>query len=324
MTGEELYVKEYMDKVEKIINNNLDKPYLRGFSYYLRKCSTRTIHSYMSLVVNFINYCNKNVSEINIDDYNGYLITKDSEKKNYTSSYEITIYSALKKFSAYLYVSGLSSNDYMESVDRPKYKEKRKTTIKRDKSVLTEDEVCTIISQIKENKENKFRERDLFLITLLIYTGMRCAALYKLDIDNIDYENRVLFTVDKGNVDQEFDLNSEMMKMLRDWLEVRNEICPNNEKALFVSKNKSRMTKRGIMDVVQRHCGYNSKGIKISPHKLRATFGTALYEKTGDIQFVCAAMGHKSIQTTGLYIRNQKKSVRKKSASIMSEMLFEK
>ena len=64
----------------------------------------------------------------------------------------------------------------------------------------------------------------------------------------------------------------------------------------------------------------NMQDIKFSPHKLRATYGTQLYDKTRDIYLVQQCMGHSSPKTSELYVRGQKNSSREKAADIMAQI----
>ena len=68
--------------------------------------------------------------------------------------------------------------------------------------------------------------------------------------------------------------------------------------ALFVSSNRSRITVRAVENMVQKYAKIVSPLKKISPHKLRSTYGTALYKATGDIYIVADVLGHKDVNTT--------------------------
>ena len=68
--------------------------------------------------------------------------------------------------------------------------------------------------------------------------------------------------------------------------------------ALFVSSNKGRITVRAVENMVQKYAKIVSPLKKISPHKLRSTYGTQLYKATGDIYIVADVLGHKDVNTT--------------------------
>ena len=94
-----------------------------------------------------------------------------------------------------------------------------------------------------------------------------------------------------------------------------------NELALFISNRGTRMDQRSIDRVVSKYA-QDIEGKHITPHKLRATYGTQLYASTNDLYFVQSCMGHSNPKTTELYIRGQKDSSRKTASDIMSKLTF--
>ena len=79
------------------------------------------------------------------------------------------------------------------------------------------------------------------------------------------------------------------------------------------------MDSTSIYNVVKKY-SKNINGKNITPHKLRATYGTQLYNETGDIYFVQDCMGHSNPKTTELYVRDKKEN-RKKASDIMAKMI---
>ena len=93
------------------------------------------------------------------------------------------------------------------------------------------------------------------------------------------------------------------------------------EDALFISNRKTRMDQSSISDVVKKYSSVID-GKHITPHKLRATYGTQLYAKTGDLYLVQECMGHSNPKTTELYIRGQKNEATQKASDIMTKLIF--
>ena len=111
----------------------------------------------------------------------------------------------------------------------------------------------------------------------------------------------------------------ELVYDIEEWLSIRAKEIKDDEQALFISNRRRRMDQLSISNVVKKY----SKVIEdkhITPHKLRATYGTQLYNETGDIYFVQECMGHSNPKTTELYVRGKKKNM-KKASDIMSKML---
>lgn len=83
-------------------------------------------------------------------------------------------------------------------------------------------------------------------------------------------------------------------------MEERKLIVPQNghENALFLSLQKRRIGVRAVENLVKKYSSLVTNLKKITPHKLRSTYGTALYKETGDIYLVADVLGHKDVNTT--------------------------
>ena len=327
MTGKEIYKDKFKQKTEAIIKNNPDKSYLKGFYNFMGNslsCSTK--FNYIYFVVTFMNSNGKKVEELDFDDYTEFL----SGISTATSSYQIGVYSGLKKFATYLVASRKTDYNPMEHIDRPKFKEEEETKKKREKGYLEKKEIKKYLSTVKNGvgsdraraKQEAWKERDLLIILLFLNTGMRCSALYKLDVESISLEDKVLVVNDKGDKIRQYVLSDELIKCATTWLKNREKLLGDKtERALFISNERTRMCQRSISRVVSKYAA-NIKGKNISPHKLRATYGTQLLEETRDIYFVQKCMGHSNPSTTELYIRGQDNGNEAKASDIMSRITF--
>ncbi len=320
MTGIEVYNNDFEKSAKKRIADNNDKPYLEDFYYFmLSDTSYSASYNYLGCVINFLNNVQlDDISKIKLGNYTKYMSTL----KQKSSSYRIDVYSALKKFSSFLKADGVCNEDYMQSVKRPKFKERQTTRDKREKGYMTKDEIVTFINNVKSsNKENKWKIRDLAIITIFLNTGIRCSALYKLDINNINMKSRSITVLEKGDLSRSVYVSEQTLNYIKDWLSVRKEIVGDNETALFVSDRKRRMTTRTIYNIVKSY-GVVIKEKNITPHKMRGTFITNLYEDTGDLYLAQECAGHADPKTTGLYIRGQKEKASKKAADIIGKMII--
>ena len=328
MNGVEFYSNKLENRINNLIEENeYDMPYLRGFYYYIKDSLTESsAYKYIGHVVRFINDIDKEISDIDIDDYLYYL---GKVNKGKSASYQITVYSALKKFSEYLYISKKNVVNGMEHVKRPKFKESEQTIKKREIGYLDNDEIKTYINTVKKGsgsdkakaRQEKWKERDLAIILIFLTTGIRCSALYKLDISSIDFDKHVLMVTDKGNKVIEYLLDIEVENIIKEWLIKRNELkIDKNDQALFISNMKKRMSVEAISLIVKKY-SVKIEGKHITPHKLRATYGTQLYNETHDIRFVQSCMNHSSPKTTELYIRGNQDIDKKRAAQIVSKFL---
>ena len=92
----------------------------------------------------------------------------------------------------------------------------------------------------------------------------------------------------------------EVRNALLAYLEQREamEALPGSENALFLSMQRKRITARAVENLVNKYARIASPLKKITPHKLRSTYGTMLYQESGDIYLVADVLGHKDVNTT--------------------------
>ena len=320
-------IKKYENKIERLIQNKLiDYPELTGYANYLAGLGALTTnYNYIIQIIRFLEKIKKESKELTLDDYTSYLVSL----RNKTNGYQRCAYFALKRYSEYLIYSGKTSINPMEKVAAPKNIESIETKEKREKAFLTKKEIKKAFTNIESgigNKRSKalqenWKERDNAIMLLFLSTGIRCSALYKLDINNINWEESTVTVIDKGSKIHKYILPSKTMIALTKWIEKRNELSEGIEQdALFISNRRTRLCQSAISDIVKKYTA-NIEGKHITPHKLRATFGTHLYNETKDIKFVQDQMGHSNPKTTELYIRGNQDADRQKASDIMSRFL---
>lgn len=301
-----------------IINNNPDKPYLEAFfNYMLTKNAVTSCHSYLGYVCQFLTYVNKvNPADITLGDYTKYMVSI----KSHTSANRIAVYSALKKFSKFVAAANLGT-DYMQYVDRPKQQESNETIARREIGFLNNGEVGLYLKGIRDeyNYNDLVNRRDYAIVLTLLTTGIRCSALMKLDLSDIDLENGILMVTEKGNIATRKSLPPVTIEAIRKYIKERNSM-ERSTNALFISNWGMRISKESIYHLIAIH-GACIQGKKISPHKFRATYGTISYDKTHDIYYVQQAMGHASPTTTEKYIRGNKDVITAKSATLMAAVM---
>ena len=142
--------------------------------------------------------------------------------------------------------------------------------------------------------------RDNCIITIFLNCALRLSELAMLNIDQVDSD--ILTVIGKGNKERKIYLTPAVKQALGKWLAIRSTLCVDTN-ALFISRNKQRLTTRSIQNVVKKHitaAGINPEGM--STHKLRHTSATLMY-KYGhvDIRSLQQILGHESIATTEIY-----------------------
>ena len=141
-------------------------------------------------------------------------------------------------------------------------------------------------------------------------------SLIGVDINDIDFPNGRLKVRRKGGYEDVVYFGEEVEKALKDYLNERNQIIPmeGHENAFFLSMQNRRITVRSVEKLVKKYASNVTSVKKITPHKLRSTFGTNLYQETGDIYLVADVLGHKDVNTTRKHYAAMKDEHKRKAA----------
>ena len=158
--------------------------------------------------------------------------------------------------------------------------------------------------------------RDLAILTLLLGTGIRVSECVGLDLNDVDFDNQRLKVRRKGGYEDLVYFGEEVADALQDYLKERNRIIPlpGHEEAFFLSMQNRRLTVRSVENLVKKYTSRVTTVKKITPHKLRSTYGTTLYQETGDIYLVADVLGHKDVNTTRKHYAAMKDENRRKAA----------
>ena len=211
--------------------------------------------------------------------------------------------SALRSFYAYYYRHEMIQTNPAVLVDVPKIHQKSIIKLDADEVALLLDHIehCgdTLTGQKRVYWE-KNKERDLAIVTLLLGTGIRVSECVGLDIEDVDFKNNGIKVTRKGGNEMVVYFGEEVEKALKNYLEIRETISPlsGHEHALFYSAQRRRIGVQAIENLVKKYAREVTTTKKITPHKLRSTYGTALYQETGDIYLVADVLGHRDVNTT--------------------------
>jgi len=261
---------------------------------------------------------NKSVSEITLEDlsalqtfdieeYVEFIKLREGSDGKEISNSEVTIkrkMSALRGLFGYLYKNQMIDNNPVVMVDMPKVHEK---AIIR----LDGDEIGDLLNIVDEGSNNmsarqqKFhelnRQRDVALVTLLLGTGMRVSECVGINLNDVDLKNDRIKVIRKGGYEAFIYFGEEVKTALLPYYELRKTDCKASgdiDGPLFLSNQKKRVCVRSVEKLVKKYSELVTTTKKITPHKLRSTYGTALYKETGDIYLVADVLGHKDVNTT--------------------------
>jgi len=203
---------------------------------------------------------------------------------------------------------GNISNNPMELVELPR--------IKKDKNIIrmNSDEIVNILTCIEKGdsqmseRQRKYllrtKKRDLAILTLMLGTGIRVSECVGLDEKDLDFKENSMKIVRKGGGQDVLYYSDEIATVLLDYIETERKLHkPDDDKenALFFSLQGKRISVGAVENLVKKFAKIAVPNKKITPHKLRSTYGTALYRQTGDIRLVADVLGHENVNTTVTY-----------------------
>ena len=146
----------------------------------------------------------------------------------------------------------------------------------------------------------KTKVRDSAILMLFLGTGIRISELVGLNNDDLNFKDNSFVVTRKGGNKTILYFDDDVAAALQRYLDYKEKNYEDLKEptALFISNNKGRITVRAVENLVQKYAKIVSPLKKISPHKLRSTYGTQLYRATGDIYIVADVLGHKDVNTT--------------------------
>ena len=247
------------------------------------------------------------IEPVDIEEYQEYLkVYKGSEDKQITNTEKglARKMSALRSFYAYFFKHQVIEKNPTLLVDMPKL---------HDKAIirLDTDEVASLLEYVEHGGDDltgqrkvyfeKTKNRDLAILTLLLGTGIRVSECVGLDIQDVDFKNNGVKVTRKGGNEMVVYFGEEVENALKMYLYTTRKSTaplPGHENALFLSTQRKRIGVQAVENMVKKYARHITPNKKITPHKLRSTYGTALYKETGDIYLVADVLGHKDVNTT--------------------------
>ncbi|NLG24090.1 MAG: tyrosine-type recombinase/integrase [Clostridiales bacterium] len=211
--------------------------------------------------------------------------------------------STLRSYFDYMFKNSKISKNTAQLISLPKLHEKPILRLELDEMarMLDAADDGQALTDRQQAWHARTRERDLAMLTLFLGTGIRVSECVGLDIEDLDFEINGFLVSRKGGNQSILYFPDEVASTLRQYLAVREAIepLPGHERALFLSLQRRRMTVRAVENMVKKYAAVAAPLKKrLSPHKLRSTFGTNLYRETGDIYLVADVLGHSDVNTT--------------------------
>lgn len=262
-----------------------------------------------------------------IEEYQEYLKyyeSENGEQKNGASSIARKM-SSLRSFLDYFYKKELLAKNVAMQVDMPKLHEKAIIRLELDEVAIMLDNIENYENSLTGKKKDFFlktKTMDIAIITLFLSTGIRVSECVGLDLNDVNFRENSIRIIRKGGNESVLYFGTEVEKALLDYIEglraaVAAQSAPGEENALFFSQQKKRISVHAVENLVEKYAKEFVPQKKITPHKLRSTFGTNLYQETGDIYLVADVLGHSDVGTTKKHYAAIKDQNRRRAASFI-------
>lgn len=241
--------------------------------------SKHTRKNYEIDLKQFKNFIKKDWKEVKPEDIEKFLLKL--KRQGMSDNTLARKYSSLRSFYEFHVQRNNLSYNPVSMVERPK-------TVEPETKYLTEEEVDKLLNIIDN-------VRDKLLVHLMVTSGLRVGEVTALNVEDVE-GNQIIVRNGKGRKKRIIPMHPETRKLLDEYLDIRY----GKTNALFVNKNYGRFSEWGISLILKK---WGQKvGIDISPHMLRHTFATRVYEKSGhDLLATKELLGHSRVETTQRY-----------------------
>lgn len=310
-----------MHKLSAIKNDDIPRVLADYLSYMtvIKGKSVNTVNQYCYDLKNFLNYINckfngldlsatkltstfdekllKKITLSDLYDYTAYLYNNHSNNDNYIARKV----SCLKSFFSYLTVKvGVLEQNPAENLERPKIKQ-------RLPKYLSLEESFSFLRAI----DGPNKKRDFAMFVIFLTCGLRVSELTGINLNDINYNQKSLRVVGKGNKERQVFLNEMCIDAIKQYMEVRpgDKLLGDARNALFISNKMMRITPRSVERICKKY--FEAAGVDAdlyTPHKLRHTAATIMYRDGNvDIRTLQEILGHSNLSTTQLYthIKNE-------------------
>ncbi|KIR01399.1 Tyrosine recombinase XerC [Lachnospiraceae bacterium TWA4] len=289
------------------------------FDYLFKNHKDFKDSSYETLTLSMIEL----LSPKDLERYMEYLKYYEKDEDEHLNQIEgiMRKISTIRTFYSYFYRRELIKYNPAALIEMPK---------KHDKVIvyMEADEVANLLDLIdsgenltKRQKDYHAhtRKRDLAMIMLMLGTGIRVSECVGIDITDVDLKSCGIKIHRKGGKEVVIYFGDEVEEVLRNYMEEREHIFAKegHENALFLSMQRKRISVRSVELLVKKYTQLSVQLKKITPHKLRSTYGTNLYQETGDIYLVADVLGHEDVNTTKKHYAAINDNKRRKARNVV-------
>ena len=316
---------ENLETIEKLLNEELPS---FCYDYFLgidSQTSTLTRLNYahdLKIFFYFLSikkFKNKSVQDFTLEDLDNITSTDIEYFLSYLSHYtyrgkehncneraKARKLSSVRAMFKYFFNKGFISVDNAAKVATPKLHEKPIIRLETDEvyGILNVAESGFGLTNHQRHYHEQNKIRDGAILMLFLGTGIRISELVGLNNQDINFKDNSFIVTRKGGNKSILYFDDDVAAAIQRYLDYKEErkqldkSVIDEPDALFLTNNTRRITVRAVENLVQKYAKIVSPLKKISPHKLRSTYGTQLYKATGDIYIVADVLGHRDVNTT--------------------------
>ena len=199
--------------------------------------------------------------------------------------------SAIRAFYRYLLKQGKVKNNPAEGIIAPKTPRKLPKALDVDQTVQL----------VEINDRDTLAIRDKAMLELVYSSGLRLSELVGLNLNDIDYDDRVVTVMGKGKKTRTVPIGQHAIKAIKNWLKQRQSLVSESEQAMFVSQRGKRINSRSVQQRLKGWAIKQGLSTHVHPHMLRHSFASHMLESSGDLRAVQELLGHADISTTQVY-----------------------
>lgn len=227
------------------------------------------------------------------------------KQRNYSSTTVARKTAAMKSLLRFLFNEGVLKSNPTENLGAPRVS-------KSLPKPLSTYEVRQLLEQPAKSVSRE-AGRDKAMLELLYASGMRVSELVSLDLEDVNLDAGYIRCLGKGDKERIIPIHQQAVESLKTYIEkVRpGMVYGDGEKALFVNRRGSRLTRQGLWQIVKNYAREAKLGTDITPHTLRHSFATHLLSGGADLRSVQELLGHSNISTTQIYTHLTSEHVRK-------------
>lgn len=264
---------EYL-RVERQLSVNTRSAYGRNLNDMAEQLNELSLTAWSALTINHVRG-----------------IATRMHKKGLSARSIATKLSALRSFCDWLILQGQLQANPARGVSAPK----------QGRPLPKNLDVDELHQLMNMDESDPLAVRDRAIMELMYSSGLRLAELVDLNVDDIQFAERQVRVIGKGNKERILPVGRMALEWLNKWLTVRPTLAGGEEFALFVSQRQRRISHRSVQLRMAEWGGKQSLSSHIHPHKLRHSFATHMLESSGDLRAVQELLGHADLATTQIY-----------------------